>query len=406
MNIASDRILKMKASQTLRMTQRAAELKSSGVDVVSLSVGEPDFFTPRHIKEAAQKAIAENYSFYAPVAGYLSLREAIANKLEKENDLQYSSSQIIVSTGGKQAICNAILSIINSGDEVIIPAPAWVSYTEMVGLAEGVSVIIKTSKQSGYKVLPQQLEQAITPKTRMFILCSPSNPSGAVYSKSEMRELAKVIAKHPDMMVLSDEIYEHINYVGKHVSMAEFAAIKSQVIIVNGVSKAYAMTGWRIGFLAAEQWVVEACKKLQGQYTTCASTIAMKAAEAAYTGSQDCVKEMLEQFRRRRDLVTEMAQEIRGFEVEKPDGAFYLFPKIDSLFGAEYIDKNGEKQIIGDSEALAEYILEEAHVASVAGSAFLMPECIRFSYATSEENLKKAFSRIKIAVEKLRYGNY
>ena len=393
---ASDRILRLQSSPTLQMSQRAAELKAAGVDVISLSVGEPDFFTPDHIKTAAKQAIDDNFSFYAPVPGYLSLREAVSRKLREENGLNYSASQIIVSTGGKQAICNAILATINAGEEVIIPTPAWVSYTEMVKLAEGVPVVVSTSCEAGFKLTPEQLEDAITDKTRMLILCSPSNPSGAVYSESQTRDLAAVLQRHPKVLVLSDEIYEHINYIGRHFSMAQVPEVSKQVIIANGVSKAYAMTGWRIGWLAAEKWIIDACKKLQGQYTTCASTIAQKAAEAAYNGSHDCVIEMREAFRKRRDMVVAMAQEIPGFEVTVPDGAFYLFPKVEKLFGTKAGDL-----IIKDSADLANYLLDEAHVAAVAGTAFLMPECIRFSYATSEDKLQEAFKRIRQAVEKL-----
>ena len=398
----SDRILSLQSSQSLQMAQRAAELKAAGVDVISLSLGEPDFFTPEHIRNAAKQAIDNNFSFYAPVHGYLSLREAVSEKLRRENGLEYSANQIIVSTGGKQAICNAILATVNAGDEVIIPTPAWVSYTEMVKLAEGVPVIVKTSYEAGFKLTASQLESAITAKTRMLILCSPSNPSGAVYSEQELRELAEVVRLHPDMLVLSDEIYEHINYVGPHFSMAQIESVRPQVLIANGVSKAYAMTGWRIGWLAAEQWVVDGCKKLQGQYTTCASTIAQKAAEAAYIGNQECVAKMRDAFRRRRDLVVKLACEIPGFDVNVPDGAFYLFPKVDKLFGKSYRNSRGEDVTITDSSSLANYLLDEAHVAAVAGTAFLMPECIRFSYATSEDKLIEAFNRIKHAVEKLK----
>lgn len=401
MHLPSQRIQSLAASQSLQMAQRAAEMKAAGIDVISLSLGEPDFFTPDHVKQAAKQAVDDNFSFYAPVPGYLSLRKAISDKLFRENGLHYTPEQIIVSTGGKQAICNAILAVVNPGDEVIIPTPAWVSYTEMVKLAEGKAVIVPTSFGTHFKLTPEQLEAAITPKTKALILCSPSNPSGAVYSESEMRALAAVVSRHPDMFVISDEIYEHINYIGGHVSMAQFEDVRSQVIIVNGVSKAYAMTGWRIGWLAAEQWVVNACRKLQGQYTTCACTIAMKAAEAAYTGPQDCVAQMCDAFRRRRDLVVSMAREIKGFDVQVPYGAFYLFPKVDSLFGATYTGSDGQKHVISDSAALADYLLDEAHVAAVSGNAFLMPECIRFSYAASEDNLKEAFRRIKQAVNKL-----
>ena len=382
------------------MAARAAEMKAAGIDVISLSLGEPDFNTPDHIKAAAKKAIDDNYSFYAPVPGYPSLRKAISEKLRKENWLDYAPEQIIVSTGGKQAICNAVLALLNPGDECILPTPCWVSYSEMVKLAEATPVFVPCGIDTQFKMTPAQLEAAITPRTRAIIVCSPSNPSGSVYSREELAALAAVLQKHPEVIVISDEIYEHINYLGAHYSLAQFPELKQQVVIVNGVSKAYAMTGWRIGWMAAEPWVVKACQKLQSQYTSCSCSIAMKAAEAAYTGDQQCVADMREAFRRRRDLVVRLAKEIPGFEVTVPDGAFYLFPKVDSLFGKHYSTPEGEKTI-SDSNDLAMYFLTEAHVAAVAGSAFMSPECIRFSYATSDELLAEAFSRIKAAVEKL-----
>lgn len=397
MNTPSNRIQSLDASPTLAMAARAAELKAQGIDVISLSLGEPDFHTPDHIKEAAKKAIDDNFTTYGPVPGFPTLRKAISEKLKNENHLDYAPEQIIVSTGGKQAICNAILALFNPGDEIIIPTPCWVSYTEMVKLAEAKAVIVKTSFETDFKMTAEQLEQAITPKTRGLILCSPSNPSGAVYSREELATLAQILAKHPDVLILSDEIYEHINYVGKHSSIAEFAEVKQQVVLLNGVSKAYAMTGWRIGWMAAETWVVKACQKLQSQYTSCTCTVAMKAAEAAYLGEQTCVETMRQAFEKRRDLVVRMAREIPGFEVNVPDGAFYLFPKVDALFGK----KTAHGDVIKDCNDFAGYLLDEAHVAAVSGDAFLMPECIRFSYAASEETLTEAFRRIKEAVEKL-----
>lgn len=393
----SERILSLAAPATLAMAAKAAELKAAGIDVISLSLGEPDFNTPDHIKEAAKKAIDDNFSFYAPVPGYLSLRQAIADKLRRENGLSYTTDQIMVSTGGKQAICNAVLALVNAGDEVIMPTPCWVSYTEMVKLAEGKNVIVPTSYATHFKMTAEQLEAAITPKTKLLILCSPSNPSGAVYSREELEQLVAVIEKHPELLVISDEIYEHINYIGQHCSLASFESIRKQVILVNGVSKAYAMTGWRIGWIAAEAWIVKACQKLQGQYTSCTSTIAMKAAEAAYNGPQDCVEEMRQAFERRRDLVVRMAREIPGFEVEVPEGAFYLFPKVDALFGK----KTPSGELIANADDLAIYLLQEGHVAAVSGAAFMMPECIRFSYAAADDVLVEAFNRIKAAVEKL-----
>ena len=397
---ASKRILSLSASPTLAMAARAAEMKAAGIDVISLSLGEPDFHTPDHIKAAAKQAIDDNITFYAPVPGYPTLRKAISEKLLKENGLQYAPEQIIVSTGGKQALCNAILAVLNPGDECILPTPCWVSYSEMVKLAEAEPVFVPCGIETNFKMTPAQLEQAITPRSKAIILCSPSNPSGSVYSREELAALKEVLLKHPELLIISDEIYEHINYLGEHFSLAQFPELKDRVILVNGVSKAYAMTGWRIGWMAAEPWVVKACQKLQSQYTSCSCSIAMKAAEAAYTGPQECVRDMCKAFQRRRDLVVRLAREIPGFEVTVPDGAFYLFPKVDSLFGKHYITPEGEKTI-QDSNDLAMYFLSEAHVAAVAGAAFMSPECIRFSYATSDELLTEAFRRIKKAVEAL-----
>lgn len=397
---ASNRILSLSASPTLAMAARAAEMKAAGIDVISLSLGEPDFHTPDHIKAAAKQAIDDNITFYAPVPGYPALRKAISEKLLKENGLQYAPEQIIVSTGGKQALCNAILAVLNPGDECILPTPCWVSYSEMVKLAEAKPVFVPCGIETRFKMTPAQLEQAITPRSKALILCSPSNPSGSVYSREELAALKDVLLKHPDLLIISDEIYEHINYLGEHSSLAQFPELKDRVILVNGVSKAYAMTGWRIGWMAAEPWVVKACQKLQSQYTSCSCSIAMKAAEAAYTGPQECVRDMCKAFLRRRDLVVRLAKEIPGFEVTVPDGAFYLFPKVDGLFGKHYNTPEGEKTI-KDSNDLAMYFLTEAHVAAVAGAAFMSPECIRFSYATSDELLTEAFQRIKQAVEKL-----
>ncbi len=397
---ASKRIQSLSASPTLAMAARAAEMKAAGIDVISLSLGEPDFHTPDHIKAAAKQAIDDNITFYAPVPGYPTLRKAISEKLLKENGLQYAPEQIIVSTGGKQALCNAILAVLNHGDECILPTPCWVSYSEMVKLAEAKPVFVPCGIETHFKMTPEQLEQAITPRSKALILCSPSNPSGSVYSREELAALKQVLLKHPELLIISDEIYEHINYIGEHFSLAQFPELKERVILVNGVSKAYAMTGWRIGWMAAEPWIVKACQKLQSQYTSCSCSIAMKAAEAAYTGPQECVRDMCKAFQRRRDLVVRLAREIPGFEVTVPDGAFYLFPKVDSLFGKHYNTPEGEKTI-QDSNDLAMYFLSEAHVAAVAGAAFMSPECIRFSYATSDELLTEAFRRIKEAVKKL-----
>ncbi|MBP1619212.1 MAG: Aspartate aminotransferase [Bacteroidetes bacterium] len=393
----SARIANLSESETLAMSQKSAELKAQGIDVINLSVGEPDFFTPKHIKEAAKQAVDDNYSFYTPVPGYMSLRKAISHKLKTENGLDYAPEQIICSNGAKQSVCNAVLCLVNPGDEVIIPAPCWVSYVEMVKLAEGQSVIIETGIDQNFKISAEQLEAAITPKTKAIILCSPSNPTGSIYSTEELKALADVLAKHPQVFVLADEIYEHINYKGKHESIAQFENICDRVAIINGVSKAYAMTGWRLGWLAGPKWLVSACNKLQGQYSSGPSSIAQKAAEAAYLGDFECVEEMRKAFERRRDLVVKLAKEIPGFEVNVPEGAFYLFPKCSSYFGKSY-----NERLISDSADLAMFLLEEGHVACVGGKAFSAPDYIRFSYATSDENLVEAFKRIKDVLEKLK----
>lgn len=396
------RINRMATSSTFVMAAKAAEMKAAGVDVISLSLGEPDFHTPDHIKQAAVKAIEDNYTYYGPVPGFPTLRKAIAAKLKTENGLDYEPEQILVSTGGKQALCNVILSLLEAGDECILPTPCWVSYAEMVKLAEARPVYVPCGIEDGFKLTAARLEAAITPATKALLLCSPSNPSGSVYSRDELAAIVKVLEQHPDIMVISDEIYEHITYVGKCSSIAQFPSLKERVVIVNGVSKAYAMTGWRIGWAAGAKWIIKAPQKLQGQYTSCTCTIAMKAAEAAYTGPQDCVEAMRCAFERRRDLVVSLAREIPGFEICVPDGAFYLFPKVDSLFGKSAVLDSGETVTVHDSDDLAMYLLNEAHVAAVAGSAFMSPECIRFSYATSDERLIEAFARIRAAVEKLR----
>ena len=392
----SDRVQSLSPSQTLAMSQKSNELKAQGIDVINLSVGEPDFNTPDHIKEAAKRAIDENFTFYTPVPGYMSLRKAIADKLKNENGLDYAPEQIVVSGGAKQSLCNVILSVINPGDEVIIPTPAWVSYVEMVKLAEGTNVLVPASIEQDFKVTPAQLEAAITPKTRMVLICSPSNPTGSVYTKEELKGLVDVLAKYPDVLVLADEIYEHINFTGEFTSLGSFPEIADRTIIVNGVSKAYAMTGWRIGFIAAPLWVAKATNKLQSQYTSGASSIAQKAAEAAYVGPQDCIEEMRVAFQRRRDLVVSLAREIPGIKVNEPQGAFYLFPEVSSYFGKKYGDK-----VINNAADLAMYLLEEGHVACVGGDSFGSPECIRMSYATSDENIVEAMRRIKEALAKL-----
>jgi len=397
MSAVSPRLASLSESETLAMSQKSNELKAKGFDVINLSVGEPDFPTPTHIKDAAKKAVDNNFSFYSPVPGYPALRNAIVEKLKKENGLQYTADQIVCSNGAKQSVCNVLLSIIGKGDEVIVPAPYWVSYVEMVKLAEGTNVIVSAGIEQDFKITPDQLEAAITPKTKALILCSPSNPTGSVYSKAELGALAEVIARYPSIIVLSDEIYEHINYVGKHESIAQFDAIRDRVVIVNGVSKGYAMTGWRIGWIAAPKWIAAACNKLQGQYTSGPCSVAQKAAEEAYIGNQECVADMRKAFERRKNLVFSLAKEIEGLQVNNPEGAFYVFPKCDSFFGK----KTPKGNVIADAGDLAMYLLEEAHVACVGGAAFGAPDCIRFSYATSDENLVKAFDRIKTALAEL-----
>ena len=397
MSQLSERLNRLSPSATLAMSQKSNELKAQGVDVINLSVGEPDFNTPDHIKEAAKQAIDDNFSRYSPVPGYPALRNAIVEKLKNENGLEYTAAQISCANGAKQSVCNAIMVLVNEGDEVIVPAPFWVSYPEMVKMADGTPVIIPAGIDQDFKITPAQLDAAITPKTKALILCSPSNPTGSVYSKEELAGLAEVLAKHPQVFIIADEIYEHINYIGKHESIAQFDEIRDRVIIVNGVSKAYAMTGWRIGFIAGPEWVVKAVNKLQGQYTSGPCSVSQKAAEAAYIGSQAPVEEMRTAFERRRNLIVELAREIPGLEVNNPQGAFYLFPKCDSFFGKS----NGTKTI-NDADELAMYLLEEAHVACVGGVSFGAPECIRMSYATSDENIIEAMSRIKKALEALR----
>ena len=397
MNQLSDRLNSLSPSATLAMSQKSSELKAQGIDIINLSVGEPDFNTPDHIKEAAKQAIDDNFSRYSPVAGYPALRNAIVEKLKKENGLEYTAAQISCANGAKQSVCNTIMALMNKGDEAIVPAPYWVSYPEMVKLAEGVPVIVSAGIEQDFKITPSQLEAAITPRTRVLILCSPSNPTGSVYSKEELAALAEVLAKHERVIVIADEIYEHINYIGKHESIAQFESIKDRVVIVNGVSKAYAMTGWRIGFIAGPEWIVKGVNKLQGQYTSGPCSVSQKAAEAAYTGTQEPVETMRKAFERRRDLIVKPAKEIPGFEVNFPQGAFYLFPKCDSFFGKKY----GER-VISNADDLAMYLLEVGHVACVGGTSFGAPECIRMSYATSDENIVEAMRRIKEALANLQ----
>ncbi len=393
----SDRLNRLAPSATLAMSQKSSEMKAQGIDVINMSVGEPDFNTPDHIKLAAKQAIDDNYSRYSPVPGYADLRKAITEKLKRENALDYSASEILVSNGAKQSVCNAIMALVNPGDEVIIPAPYWVSYPQMVLLAGGTPVFVNAGFEQDFKMTAQQFEAAITPKTRMLILCSPSNPTGSVYGKEELKALADVILSHDDLFVLADEIYEHINYIGHHESIAQFPGMKERAIIINGVSKAYAMTGWRIGYMAAPEWIVKGCNKLQGQYTSGPCSVSQKTAEAAYTESQECVEQMRQAFERRRDLIVELAKDIPGLEVNTPQGAFYLFPKCSSFFG-----KSCNGRTINTSSDLAMYLLEEAHVATVGGDAFGDPDCFRMSYATSDDNIREAMRRIKEALAQLK----
>ena len=393
----SNRLNRLAPSATLAMSQKSSEMKAQGIDVINMSVGEPDFNTPDHIKQAAKLAIDENYSRYSPVPGYSDLRQAIARKLERENQLHYTPNEILVSNGAKQSVCNTVMALINPGDEVIIPAPYWVSYPQMVKLAGGEPVIVNAGFEQDFKMTPEQLEAAITPKTRMLILCSPSNPTGSVYSKDELEGLAEVIKRHDDLFVLADEIYEHINYIGKHESIAQFPDMKERAIIVNGVSKAYAMTGWRIGYIAAPEWIVKGCNKLQGQYTSGPCSVSQRAAIEAYVASQACVEDMRQAFERRRNLIVELAKDIPGLEVNVPQGAFYLFPKCSSFYG-----KSDGERTINNATDLAMYLLEVGHVATVGGDAFGDPDCFRMSYATSDDNIREAMRRIKTVLAKLQ----
>ncbi|MEA2106278.1 MAG: pyridoxal phosphate-dependent aminotransferase [Bacteroidota bacterium] len=394
----SQRIASLAVSQTLAMSQKSRDLKAKGFDVINLSVGEPDFNTPQHIKDAAVKAINENYSHYAPVPGYPELLQAISDKLKRENNLDYNNDQIIVSNGAKHSLANVILSIVNKDDEVIVPAPYWVSYVELVKLAEGKNVVIEAGIENDFKITPEQLKKAITPKTKALFLCSPSNPSGSVYSRDELKAIAEVIdAAEQYIYILSDEIYEHINFVGNHESIAQFDFIRDKVIIINGVSKGYAMTGWRIGYIAAPKWLAKACNKIQGQMTSGASSISQMASIAALNSDSSCITEMVDAFKRRRDLVIELMKDIKGLKNNVPQGAFYLFPEASYYFG-----KTDGNRTIKNAMDLCLYILEEAHVATVPGDAFGSPNYIRFSYATSDDQLREALKRMKKVLDKLK----
>ncbi len=396
MNILSDRINKLKESQTIRMAKMGRELAAKGVDVINLSFGEPDFHTPSYIKEAAKQALDENFTYYTPVPGYPELRKAIAGKLKRENNLDYDFDQIVVGTGAKQAIANAVMCLVNPDDEVIIPTPYWVSYSELIKLAEGKSVFVKGTFEQDFKITPEQLEAAITPKTKLFIFSSPCNPTGSVYSKEELAGLAKIFEKYPHLYIISDEIYEHINFVDQHESIAQFESIKERVVVINGFSKAYAMTGWRIGYLAASKEIAVACDKMQGQITSATCSITQRAGLAAYEGGLESVLEMKKAFLNRRNLVYELMKGIPGLRTNLPHGAFYFFPDASSYFG-----KSDNDEVIKNASDLCTYLLNRAHVAIVTGEAFGDPNCIRISYAASEERLTEAMKRIKTALSQL-----
>lgn len=383
--------------ETLKMAKLGRELRQQGVDVVDLSLGEPDYDTPDHIKESAIDAINQNYSHYTPVAGFLDLREAICNKFKRDNNLEYKPENIVVSTGAKQSIANLVLATVDAGDEVIIPTPYWVTYSEIVKLAGGKVVFINTTTDTGYKVTPQQLDESITPNTKLFMFSSPCNPTGAVYTKNELAALAEVFKKHPHIYVMSDEIYEYINFTGKHESIAQFEAIKEQVIIVNGLSKGFAMTGWRLGYIAANAEVAKACEKLQGQFTSGTNAVTQRAAITALTESLNPTNAMVEEFKNRRDKLMKLTCNISNFECYQPDGAFYIFPKINSFFGKKFGDHT-----INNADDLSMYLLNHAHVSTVTGRAFGQPDCIRLSFANSMENIEKGIARIKEALDKLQ----
>ena len=396
MEPVSSRIANLSPSATMAMNQATRDLKAKGIDVINLSVGEPDFPTPDHIKKAGKKAIDDNISFYPPAPGFPELRKAISDKLKRENNLDYAPEQIVVSVGAKNALANVILCLIDKDDEVIVPSPYWVTYVEQVKLAEGKNVIIKGDIKNQFKVTPEQIENAITPKTKALLLCSPSNPTGSVYSKDELAAIASIIEKHPRIFVVTDEIYEHINFVGKHESMGQFDSINDRVVIINGVSKAYAMTGWRIGYSASPLWLAKACIKLQGQLITGSTTNAQMAAIEAMNGDQKCVTDMLTAFTRRKNLIMELLKDIPGLEVIEPEGAFYVFPKIDTYFGKSYGNRK-----IQSSNDFCLYLLEEGHIGTVPGEAFGEPTCFRISFATSDENIIEAIKRLKEALGKL-----
>ncbi|MDC1106240.1 pyridoxal phosphate-dependent aminotransferase [Prolixibacteraceae bacterium] len=397
MSIIAERINRLAISQTLAMAQKSRELKAQGIDVISLSVGEPDFDTPNFIKEAAKKAIDDNYSHYSPVNGYLELREAIVNKLKRDNNLSFSADQVLVSNGAKHSLANAIMATVQEGDEVIIPAPYWVTYIELIKLAGGTNVVIPTTVENDFKITPKQLEAAITPKTRAFLFSSPSNPTGKLYTKEELKAFADIFACHPNIVVISDEIYEYINYEGAHETIAQFDAIKEQTVIVNGVSKAYAMTGYRIGYIAGPEWLIKACNKLQGQFTSGPNSVAQIASARAIESDNKEVFKMVDDFAKRRDLMVTLMSDIPNLKISRPDGAFYVFPNVTAYFGTQI----GNYKIETASD-LCLYLLQEANVAIVTGEAFGDPNCVRLSYAASETDLREAVKRIKEAMSKLK----
>lgn len=389
----SDRVNRLSYSQTFVMSNKVREMRAEGIDVIGLTLGEPDFDVPDNVKEAAIQAIHENYSHYSPVPGFMELREAVARKLKRDNHLDYKPTQIVVSNGAKQSIFNILAAIINPGDEVILPTPYWVSYDEIVKLVDGKSVFIPTSLETDFKITPEQLEQAITPKTKAILYSSPCNPSGSFYTQDELKALAEIIAKHPQITVLSDEIYEYINYEGEHVSIASFPEVKEQVAVINGMSKAYAMTGWRIGYVAAPEWLAKACDKIQGQSTSGPNTVAQRASIAGLDAGKEHYQYMVDSFKERRDLIYGLMKEIPGFKVNKPKSAFYIFPDISDFFGKTLGGKT-----IENSDDFAMFLLQEARVASVGGVSFGAPNCIRFSYASSVKDITEGMRRIKECV--------
>ena len=396
MNILSDRILSLEESQTIAMARKSRELIGSGVDVISLSLGEPDFDTPEFINRAAKKAIDDNFSHYTPVPGLGELRNAISAKFKRDNNLDYTADEIVVSTGAKQSLAQLLLAIVNPGDEVIVPAPYWVSYYQMIKMAEGTPIVIAASVEADFKVTAEQVEEVITSKTKAFLFSTPCNPTGSVYSREELAELVKVFEKYPEIIIISDEIYEHINFLGEHVSIGQFDSIKDRVVTVNGVSKGFAMTGWRVGYLGAPKWLASACTKMQGQTTSATCSIAQKATETAVLEDPSCTKNMRAAFLRRRDLMISKLQEIHGLKLSIPQGAFYIFPDVSAYFGKSYNDTK-----IADANDFCMYLLNEANVATVTGEAFGSQDCIRISYAASDEKLIEAADRIKTAIEKL-----